>query len=119
MDRSLRDVGEHDRDHSSTSTEVEKEIGDINNESKKSSEDRPPLEPLDGGAIEKQVTAKSANPSVNNVKAIPNGGLTAWLQVLGAFFLFFNSWVCAWRLVDLRCICDISAIYLHNPLFRN
>jgi hypothetical protein len=23
---------------------------------------------------------------------IPNGGLTAWLQVLGAFFLFFNSW---------------------------
>jgi len=23
---------------------------------------------------------------------IPNGGLTAWLQVAGAFFLFFNSW---------------------------
>lgn len=23
----------------------------------------------------------------------PNGGLTAWLQVLGSFFLFFNSWV--------------------------
>ncbi|KAF3384848.1 Riboflavin transporter MCH5 [Penicillium rolfsii] len=22
----------------------------------------------------------------------PNGGLTAWLQVAGAFFLFFNSW---------------------------
>lgn len=22
----------------------------------------------------------------------PNGGLKAWLQVLGSFFLFFNSW---------------------------
>ncbi len=22
----------------------------------------------------------------------PNGGLNAWLQVLGSFFLFFNSW---------------------------
>lgn len=22
----------------------------------------------------------------------PNGGLTAWLQVAGAFLLFFNSW---------------------------
>lgn len=34
----------------------------------------------------------SVNPSVNNVSSIPNGGLWAWLQVLGAFFLFFNSW---------------------------
>jgi hypothetical protein len=25
-------------------------------------------------------------------------GLQAWLQVLGAFFLFFNSWY-AWRLI--------------------
>ena len=23
---------------------------------------------------------------------IPNGGFKAWLQVLGSFFLFFNSW---------------------------
>lgn len=23
---------------------------------------------------------------------IPDGGITAWLQVIGAFFLFFNSW---------------------------
>ena len=22
----------------------------------------------------------------------PNGGLTAWLQVAGAFFIFFNTW---------------------------
>ena len=25
-------------------------------------------------------------------KDIPNGGLTAWLQVIGSFFLFFNTW---------------------------
>jgi hypothetical protein len=23
---------------------------------------------------------------------IPDGGVVAWLQVLGSFFLFFNSW---------------------------
>jgi hypothetical protein len=33
-----------------------------------------------------------SRPSINNAAAMPNGGLTAWLQVLGAFFLFFNSW---------------------------
>lgn len=25
-------------------------------------------------------------------KDVPNGGLQAWLQVVGAFFLLFNSW---------------------------
>ena len=24
--------------------------------------------------------------------APPNGGFAAWLQVVGSFFLFFNSW---------------------------
>lgn len=27
-----------------------------------------------------------------DLKAPPNGGLEAWLQVLGAFFLYFNTW---------------------------
>ena len=51
--------------------------------------------PVDGGDIEKSVTNKSAAPSVNNIKSVPNGGTAAWLQVLGAFFLFFNSWYAA------------------------
>lgn len=34
----------------------------------------------------------SVAPSVNNFASIPNGGLQAWLQVLGSFFLFVNSW---------------------------
>lgn len=50
----------------------------------------------DGGEVERQVTRRSIRSgkavSVNNVAAIPNGGTKAWLQVLGAFFLFFNSW---------------------------
>lgn len=37
-------------------------------------------------------TVASSKPSVNNIKSVPNGGLTAWLQVLGSFFLFFNTW---------------------------
>lgn len=43
---------------------------------------------IDPTALEKVISAK---PSVNSVRAIPNGGLVAWLQVLGAFFLFFNT----------------------------
>ncbi|WPH02835.1 Hypothetical protein R9X50_00570300 [Acrodontium crateriforme] len=46
--------------------------------------------PYEGGAALESVI--SAKPSVNNIKFVPNGGLTAWLQVLGSFFLFFNSW---------------------------
>lgn len=59
----------------------------------------------DGSDLEKSVTNRSAKsklsgfakvksnvPSVNDLKTIPNGGTKAWLQVLGAFFLFFNSW---------------------------
>ncbi|OCL08237.1 MFS general substrate transporter [Glonium stellatum] len=44
------------------------------------------------------VTAAELEPvttkahSVNHVDSIPNGGLKAWLQVLGSFFIFFNSW---------------------------
>ena len=52
---------------------------------------QPGIDTEDGGELEKTVTQRSSGRiSVNNVKAIPNGGLQAWLQVLGAFFLFFN-----------------------------
>ena len=42
----------------------------------------------DGGQIQPAVSKFS----VNNVSSIPNGGLRAWLQVAGTFFLFFNTW---------------------------
>jgi hypothetical protein len=45
-------------------------------------------EGLDSAKLEKKAT----KASVNNVSSIPNGGLRAWLQVLGVFFLFFNTW---------------------------
>lgn len=35
---------------------------------------------------------RSRQPNVNDASKIPNGGLLAWLQVVGAFFLMFNSW---------------------------
>ncbi|KAI8937053.1 hypothetical protein NX059_006272 [Plenodomus lindquistii] len=38
------------------------------------------------------VPVQSKHPSVRDASQIPNGGLWAWLQVLGAFFLLFNSW---------------------------
>jgi hypothetical protein len=39
------------------------------------------------------VAKVKTNHSVNNINSVPNGGLKAWLQVLGAFFLMFNTWV--------------------------
>ncbi|KAF2852406.1 MFS general substrate transporter, partial [Plenodomus tracheiphilus IPT5] len=35
---------------------------------------------------------QSRHPSVRDASKIPDGGLWAWLQVLGGFFLLFNSW---------------------------
>lgn len=47
---------------------------------------------VEDGTEGKLEPVKSKQPSVNNASSIPDGGLWAWLQVLGAFFLFFNSW---------------------------
>jgi hypothetical protein len=40
------------------------------------------------GTVESQPQPPAPAPA----GLIPNGGLQAWFQVLGAFFLFFNSW---------------------------
>jgi hypothetical protein len=48
-------------------------------------------EGADGGRLEPVKSRKSVR-SVRDVGSIPDGGVTAWLQVLGAFVLFFNSW---------------------------
>lgn len=41
--------------------------------------------------LERIATKASTQPSVNDIRSVPNGGLWAWLQVLGSFFLFFNT----------------------------
>jgi hypothetical protein len=46
-----------------------------------------PVEESDGEKVVPVQEAASQTPSPP-----PNGGLVAWLQVAGAFFLFFNSW---------------------------
>jgi hypothetical protein len=43
----------------------------------------------DGEVLE---PVQSKHPSVKDASMIPNGGFWAWLQVLGGFFLLFNSW---------------------------
>ena len=53
-----------------------------------------PVESAQNGTVplEKTTTTASAKPSIHNIKHVPNGGLKAWLQVLGSFFLFWNTW---------------------------
>ncbi|KAI9830722.1 MAG: hypothetical protein M1819_005386 [Sarea resinae] len=40
----------------------------------------------------KEVDAEMTSTKPPPAAPIPNGGFVAWLQVLGAFFLFFNPW---------------------------
>jgi MFS family permease len=45
--------------------------------------------------LEQVVSTASSKPSVNDAAAaqsVPDGGLKAWLQVLGGFFIYFNTW---------------------------
>ena len=52
----------------------------------------------DGEAL-KKVRSKH---SVRDSGSIPDGGLWAWLQVLGGFFLLFNSWLVEIHSVSLK-----------------
>lgn len=57
--------------------------------------DRPLTAPEDGSAkevLEKQAEAVIGKPNVHDMSSVPNGGTLAWLQVLGAFFVLFNTW---------------------------
>ncbi|KAK5169418.1 uncharacterized protein LTR77_005394 [Saxophila tyrrhenica] len=47
-----------------------------------------PVQDGDGATL----TKVQSQYSVNNVKSVPDGGATAWLQVLCSFFVFFNTW---------------------------
>lgn len=54
-------------------------------------------ESVEGGNLEKQATNNQLEKQYSHLSQparpdIPNGGLTAWLQVVAGFFLFFNSW---------------------------
>lgn len=49
--------------------------------------------------------------SVNSISSIPNGGLRAWLVVVGSFFLFFNSWFVLLFFCFVICIGRIREYY--------
>jgi hypothetical protein len=48
--------------------------------------------PRDDGETGVPATRVTTKHSVSHVASIPNGGALAWMQVVGAFFLFFNTW---------------------------
>lgn len=39
-----------------------------------------------------ELSAPQITPAKPKIGDPPNGGLKAWLQVLGAFFIYFNTW---------------------------
>lgn len=40
----------------------------------------------------KRKSGKGGNKDKDGKDGMPNGGFWAWMQVLGSFFLMFNSW---------------------------
>lgn len=81
-----KSAAKHDRNIAQPSKE-EAEQSYIDEENDRLDEDA--RDAYNGAELE---TVASSKPSVNNIRSVPNGGLTAWLQVLGSFFLFFNTW---------------------------
>lgn len=43
-------------------------------------------------AVDGARTPPGKPPAAKPAAAPPNGGLTAWMQVLGSFFIYFNTW---------------------------
>jgi hypothetical protein len=52
----------------------------------------PPTEQKAHDAEAAPPPAGNARGDANDMSSVPNGGTRAWLQVVGSFFLFFNSW---------------------------
>ena len=50
--------------------------------------DPPTMEEL---AVAEAKESRPAQP-IQGAGPPPNGGIVAWLQVLGAFFIYFNTW---------------------------
>lgn len=45
--------------------------------------------------------AREVPPVASAALSMPNGGLEAWLQVVGTFFIYFNTWGKSVRLGSL------------------
>lgn len=52
----------------------------------------------------------SAPNAAKDASPIPDGGFQAWLQVLGSFFLLFNSWCVPNVCSSNANICDSSSV---------
>ena len=54
---------------------------------------KPPTAQDDGGSTDlEEQPEEGMTTTISEKSEIPNGGFQAWLQVAGAFFLFFNTW---------------------------
>jgi hypothetical protein len=70
---------------------------------------------------EAETSINAVAPQATHADVIPDGGLVAWLQVLGSFFLFINCWYVA-LLFCLRSSFaeDINTgeLLMHSELFN-
>jgi len=53
-------------------------------------DDKPVEKAID--AEGQQNVVATDQPKPDQLEPPPNGGLVAWMQVVGSFFLFFNCW---------------------------
>lgn len=93
-------VPAEDRDVSSPDNSIKAE------DSVKPSQSTESMKAEEEGATNKDIESATAapvakGPSANNIAAIPNGGLQAWMQVVGAWVLFFNTWC-------VLCSCSVT-----------
>lgn len=75
-------------DHSTAPSLEKSSSDDIAEPKSEAPQEETPQEKL--GEAPAAVAETNAAPT--HFSPVPNGGLTAWLQVLGGFMLFFNTW---------------------------
>ena len=74
--------------------EIEKDFSDgsSNHASDDPEKDATPAAAAAPAAVGNVLKKIKSAASANDIDSVPNGGLRAWLQVMGAFSLFFNTW---------------------------
>jgi MFS family permease len=77
-------ASQHSQDQSTIADTAKDHLSDVE---KQSTEKSPDSTPQEGDA-----PIQDAPKPLGGIPGVPNGGLKAWLHVLGGFMLFFNTW---------------------------
>ncbi|KAF6806654.1 monocarboxylate [Colletotrichum sojae] len=66
-------------------------------------------------AVDGARTPSAGKPPAKPAAAPPNGGLKAWMQVLGSFFIYFNTWGLVASFGTFQAYYEANLLSQHSP----